>query len=236
MHQTPATATAAPKWAALVNDRIVSMPRQRVAATVIRHQAGVPADHALVRDHKSPNDPVIADNATIDLAEGNVFYATPACDLKPRPHCASEPKRAYFVDDRWELAEAVAQTGRSIRELFGLGDDVELLRDFESPNDTPVGLDDAAIFSAGPVFITREVCTTYEIIVNSRPKTVPERYVTFEQVVQLAFPGQHGPQIEFSMTYRHAASVPHAGELAAGGRVEVKHKGTVFNVTRTDKS
>ena len=38
------------------------------------------------------------------------------------------------------------------------------------------------------------------------------------------------------MTYRHAASMPHAGELGAGGSVEVKKKGTVFNVTRTVQS
>jgi len=77
---------------------------------------------------------------------------------------------------------------------------------------------------------------TFEIIVNSRPRTVNARTVTFEQIVQLAFPGQHEPNVVFSMTYRHAASTPHAGELGAGGSVEVKKKGTVFNVTRTVQS
>jgi hypothetical protein len=78
--------------------------------------------------------------------------------------------------------------------------------------------------------------TDYEIIVNARPRIVHEEDVNFEQVVQLAFPGPHGPNIMFSMTYRHAASRPHAGELGVGGVVEVKHKGTIFNVTKTDKS
>lgn len=78
--------------------------------------------------------------------------------------------------------------------------------------------------------------TTYEIRVNSRPRTVDNRRVTFEQVVQLAFPGQHAPNVEFSMTYRHAASKPQAGELGAGGSVEVKRNGTIFNVTRTVQS
>jgi len=78
--------------------------------------------------------------------------------------------------------------------------------------------------------------TNYEIIVNARPRIVHDEFVTFEQVVELAFPGQHGPNVSFSMTYRHADSKPHAGELGAGGVVEVKHKGTIFNVTRTDKS
>ncbi|TJW49429.1 MAG: hypothetical protein E5X65_33710 [Mesorhizobium sp.] len=83
-------------------------------------------------------------------------------------------------------------------------------------------------------FITARL--TFEIIVNSRPRRVNARTVTFEQIVQLAFPGQHEPNVVFSMTYRHAASIPHAGELGAGGSVDVKKKGTVFNVTRTVQS
>lgn len=83
-------------------------------------------------------------------------------------------------------------------------------------------------------FITARL--TFEIIVNSRPRTVNARTVTFEQIVQLAFPGQHEPNVVFSMTYRHAASTPHAGELGTGGSVDVKKKGTVFNVTRTVQS
>lgn len=77
---------------------------------------------------------------------------------------------------------------------------------------------------------------TFEIKVNSRDEIVNNKRVTFEQVVQLAFPGPHGPNIVFSMTYRHASSEPHAGELGPGGSIEVKKKGTIFNVTKTDKS
>jgi Multiubiquitin len=76
----------------------------------------------------------------------------------------------------------------------------------------------------------------FEIIVNSRSREVEAQQVTFEQVVQLAFPGPHETNVVFSMTYRHAASTPHAGELGAGGNIEVKKKGTVFNVTRTVQS
>ncbi|GER08776.1 hypothetical protein GCM10007972_24020 [Iodidimonas muriae] len=78
--------------------------------------------------------------------------------------------------------------------------------------------------------------TTCVIIVNSRPREVDDRHVTFEDVVKLAFPGSHDTNVVFSMTYRHAASKPHAGELAAGGSVDIKKKGTVFNVTRTVQS
>ncbi|MDD2965856.1 MAG: multiubiquitin domain-containing protein [Bacteroidales bacterium] len=96
-----------------------------------------------------------------------------------------------------------------------------------------VNLDDPGIehFITAPM---RPV--TFEIIVNARPRTVNDCHVTFEQVVQIAFPDQNGPNVAFSMTFRHAASMPHAGELGAGGSVNVKEKGTVFNVTRTVQS
>ncbi len=78
--------------------------------------------------------------------------------------------------------------------------------------------------------------STFEIIVNSRPRVVDSQYVTFEQVVQLAYPNCNEPNVTFSMTYRHAASKPHAGELGPGGSVQVKTKGTIFNVTKTVQS
>ena len=74
-----------------------------------------------------------------------------------------------------------------------------------------------------------------EIIVNTRPRLVRGPSVTFEQIVELAFPGPHEANVVFSMTYRKAASKPHAGELGANGSVTIK-QGTVFNVTRTVQS
>jgi len=74
-----------------------------------------------------------------------------------------------------------------------------------------------------------------EIIVNARPRIVDGPDVTFEQIVQLAFPGAPEANVVFSMTYRHAKSKPHQGELGIGGVVTVK-KGTIFNVTRTVQS
>ena len=79
--------------------------------------------------------------------------------------------------------------------------------------------------------------TGYLILVNSVEETVPDKHVTFEQVVKLAYPNAPAEtNVTFSMTYRNAASLPHAGELGEGGSVEVKKKGTIFNVTRTVQS
>lgn len=79
--------------------------------------------------------------------------------------------------------------------------------------------------------------TGYVILVNSVEETVPDKHVTFEQVVKLSHPNAPPEtNVKFSMTYRNAASLPHAGELGEGGSVEVKKKGTIFNVTRTVQS
>lgn len=79
--------------------------------------------------------------------------------------------------------------------------------------------------------------TGYIILVNSVEESVPDKHVTFEQVVKLSHPNAPPEtNVKFSMTYRNAASLPHAGELGEGGSVEVKKKGTIFNVTRTVQS
>jgi hypothetical protein len=74
-----------------------------------------------------------------------------------------------------------------------------------------------------------------EIIVNARKRIVKGDEVSFEEIVQIAFPGSHDTNTAFSMTFRHAACEPHAGELAPGGHVKVKNE-TVFNVTKTVRS
>ena len=77
----------------------------------------------------------------------------------------------------------------------------------------------------------------YVILVNAVEETVPDKHVTFEQLVKLSHPNAPPEtNVKFSMTYRNAASLPHAGELGEGGSVEVKKHGTIFNVTRTVQS
>ncbi len=75
------------------------------------------------------------------------------------------------------------------------------------------------------------------IIVNGSEETVPDETVTFDEVVELAFPGHPtNPDIVFSVTFEKADSKPHQGTLASGGSVTVKKRGTVFDVTQTNRS
>lgn len=74
------------------------------------------------------------------------------------------------------------------------------------------------------------------IIVNGREKTVDEKELSFDEVVDLAFDNpQRGENIVFTITYRKGDDKKPEGTLVAGRTVKIKD-GMIFNVTRTDQS
>lgn len=74
------------------------------------------------------------------------------------------------------------------------------------------------------------------IIVNGRKKEVDTKELSFDQIVALAFnPVPTGPNILFTITYRHGPPANPQGNLLEGGTVKLKD-GMIFNVTATDKS
>jgi hypothetical protein len=165
--QHPEICERLPKWAAVVNDALVLLP-QHATARLIKAEAGGPADLILVRDLGSPNDIPLDDEAQINLAEGNVFYTLPRCEVKPASGCVAPPKLAFVVNDHAEQTLNPHQTGRTLRELFGFAPSVRLFRDYESPTDTVIGLDDVIMFPDGPVFYTRRAEIGLTIIVNKQ--------------------------------------------------------------------
>jgi len=186
------TCHPAPKWMALVDDVPVPVPQRRVKVSVIRSQAGLPCDFALIRDHNSPEDPILEDDELIDLAEGNVFNRISILDAEPRHGCTEMPKLAYFIDDRPELTTNPRQTGHTLRELFGLAPDTLLIRDFESPRDESIPPAHTTHFADGPVFYTRRRHhTVLSITVNSRQFTESEGVkaeMTGEEIASLVYP------------------------------------------------
>ena len=75
-----------------------------------------------------------------------------------------------------------------------------------------------------------------DIFVNGRKKVVTTRELSFDQVVALAFdPVPTGPDIIFTITYRHGPHENPEGNLLEGGTVKIKD-GMIFNVTPTNKS
>ncbi|MEU6815519.1 multiubiquitin domain-containing protein [Streptomyces sp. NPDC046860] len=74
------------------------------------------------------------------------------------------------------------------------------------------------------------------IIVNTRPHTWEAKDITFEQVVELAYPGQPpNEQDTYTVRYSRGHEGHGSGSLTAGHGVRVK-KGMVFDVYRTSRS
>lgn len=168
-HDKPSHPAA--KWAAKIEDQYVPSPNRMVKVSVLKEQANIPRECVLVRDFNGEDDVALKDNEVVNLADGNVFYAVPANEVPNQCARNKGPKLAYFVDDRPEETLRADQTGKTVRELFGFTPDVLLFRDYESPIDQLIGLDDKANFHDGPVFYTRRKLKHLKIFVNDKPFT-----------------------------------------------------------------
>lgn len=74
----------------------------------------------------------------------------------------------------------------------------------------------------------------FHIFVNGRPREVTDHRMTYEAVVELAFPGPNDPNtVVFTVTYANPHG--HDGTLVAGQSVEVK-EGMSFVVSKTNRS
>lgn len=69
------------------------------------------------------------------------------------------------------------------------------------------------------------------IIVNGRPKKVPDKDISFEEVIALAF-NPIPPNSFFTVTWSHGND---GGSLLAGGTVPIRN-GMKFDVTETGQS
>jgi hypothetical protein len=68
-----------PKWAARIEDQVVLSPGRKVKVLVLKKQASIAPGNVLVRDFDE-GDVALNDDDIINLADGNVFYAVPACE------------------------------------------------------------------------------------------------------------------------------------------------------------
>lgn len=145
-----------------------------------------------------------------------------------------------MLNERQLIWGQPAIPGKALYALSGIGADHAVFLEVRGGSDCLIEPEDHVDLTQSGVerFITApRPVKGYVIVVNSRDEQIPDERVTFEQVVQFAFPGAPvESNVRYSMTYRHAASRPHAGELAEGGSVEVKYQGTIFNVTKTVQS
>lgn len=233
-HDQPAS-----KWLSSINDTNVYSPARHVKSHVLKDQAEVPQDHVLVRGHGLDHDVAFADDAVLDLADGNVFFTAPRCDYHPKGKATAPAKCAFFIDDRPCITLRPDQTGHTLRDLFGLEDTIGLFRDLVSPQDEPIGLNTLARFADGPVFYSRKSedpvpHDEIKIIVNGREKTVAGKRLTYAQVVRLAF-DPVDPETIYTVTYKKGPPANPQGSMVEGDTVKLDC-GMIFNVTPTRKS
>jgi hypothetical protein len=75
-----------------------------------------------------------------------------------------------------------------------------------------------------------------QIIVNGREKEWEAKEISFDQVVELAYPNPPvGSNIEYTISYRRGEGNKPEGTLAEDGSVKAKD-GMIFDVTATDLS
>ena len=83
---------------------------------------------------------------------------------------------------------------------------------------------------------TRDAGKAFGIIINGTTHRVPRDEVSFDEVIDLAYPdGGRGPLIKYTVNFYNGAGRPTEGKLTKGQKAKVQ-EGTVFNVTRTDRS
>jgi len=74
---------------------------------------------------------------------------------------------------------------------------------------------------------------TFVIIVNTREHKWPNETISYEEVVLIAYPEYvEDPNTVYTVNYKKGND---SGSLTKGKSVEVKN-GTIFNVTKTNKS
>jgi len=81
---------------------------------------------------------------------------------------------------------------------------------------------------------TQEHPDRFEIVVDTVEHTVHDADVSWQHVVDIAYPGQaDNPQYVFKVQYEDAKSPPTSGTLVKGGHVTVERSGTTFSVLRS---
>lgn len=128
-------------------------------------------------------------------------------------------------------------TGEALYALGHVAADLELYKEVDGDReDRPILNGPEAVhlkeddhFHSGPH-------VAYTVFVNGTQKVVGKKWLTYAELVELAFPGAPmGETILYSITYEEGPRANPEGSLAEGGKVKIKD-GMIFNVRRTDKS
>ncbi len=144
---------------------------------------------------------------------------------------------SFTVNERGFEWGAASIGEEEIRLIAGIPDDHELVLD--SDGDRVIQDDEDVRLKREGVerILSRpEEARSVTIIVNTRPKTVLARRLTFMELIRLAFEvPPTGENVAFTVSYRKGPKWRPEGSLLEGGKIRIR-EGMVFNVSATDKS
>jgi Multiubiquitin len=137
--------------------------------------------------------------------------------------------------DHERYESATPTTGSALYWLAGVPAGRALFREVDGKREyEPVHRDDAVVHLRNDEHFHSVL--DFDIIVNTRKKVVTKPKLSFDEVVHLAYDSvPAGPNILFTITYRHGPRQNAEGELLAGQTVRLKN-GMVFSVQYTDRS
>ena len=143
----------------------------------------------------------------------------------------------FELNDRatdWGATRISGRTLKKLAEVHVATHDVFLVVD--GREDRLIG--DTELFDlAAPgveCFVTRPIDVT--IVVNTRPRQVRQRQLTYWEVVKIAYPeAVPSPTIRYTVTYSNGPHENPEGNMQDGQIVLIKNR-MIFNVTPTDKS
>jgi hypothetical protein len=123
-------------------------------------------------------------------------------------------------------------TGAALYVLGKIDSSIELFREENGNHEdtlitndkTPIYLNPSEHFYSEQKFI---------IIVNTQPKSVDKKLISYSEIVNLAFTAQ--PNFDYTVTYRKGPQSNKEGALEVGQTIKIKN-GMIFNVTATNKS
>jgi hypothetical protein len=194
------------------------------AASLLRLAGRDPALFDLARIIPGDDPKMFKDGKVLDLHEGDAFLAI---KQRVRVNFTIDGKPYSTRDDDQEAASLLRLVGLDPEEfdLAKVTDgEIQVLKDGKVID-----------LREGDVFVTIATVTSSTIVVNTVPFVVDGDNVTYEQVVQIAFPVPPSADTRFTVTFRKAKD-PKEGTLKSGKSVTVKKEGTIFNVKATGKS
>lgn len=154
-----------------------------------------------------------------------------------------------MADDKHEVRIHIDQkpyksptptTGADLYDLSHVDESIVLYKEVEGDHeDTLIRIDDPEIllqedehFHSG-----KAPENHFVIIVNTDHVVVDHDVLSFAEIVKIAYPvPPTGTDPEFTVSFEHAKSIPHEGDLAEGGTVTVRKFGTIFDVNHTNRS